>query len=78
MQVCGVLFLLTHKSNFSSQFITSQCSPNEKMHQLGVFRSTYFQNTSDEKFCVVCLQDGIEIGHGLTEDVGIAKTDASV
>lgn len=48
------------------------------MHQLEVFRYTYFQNTSDEKFCVVYLPDRMDIGHGLTEDVGIAEIDASV
>lgn len=39
------------------------------MHQLGVFRYMYFQNTSDEKFYVVCLQNGMDVGHASTEDI---------
>lgn len=27
----------------------------------------YFQNTSEEKFYVVCLQNGTDVGHASTE-----------
>lgn len=37
----------------------------------------YFQNTSGTGFCPLCLQDGVGVNHGSTEDVIIAEIMSS-
>lgn len=33
----------------------------------------YFQNTSGTGFCLLCLQDGVDVNHGSTEGVITAE-----